>query len=902
MIGWLRRLRTERRLAREEEALRHLKAQYHTLRAVLHCNERAMELISTFDEALLKHSDLGTNLEELLAVVFELIDGLNRLSDNRYAALYGVYDNLASRVREITRRLTSDDQSGTLSMMLSECDASHANIIGGKAAFLGELLRAGAPVPAGFAMTTHAARYFLIHSGVDEEIRRLLRPLEAGGRDVAEVAGDIQRIILNASLPAELIAALEDGWKALGKPPVSVRSSALVEDNPEHSFAGQFSSILNITDGAGLMEAYKRVVASNFGPRPFSYRLQAGLPLTDFSMGVIVQAMVDARAAGVLFTLNPSEPENERMLISAVAGLGTQAVGGSAPADVYQPLRSNPHDVEQTLAAKSMREVAVAAGGLSLSEVPEDERDKALLDQNDMAELMRWGRLGEVLFGAPQDMEWAMDAHNRLFILQSRSIRLQGKAIRAAARLRGERLITDGVCASSGRSYGKTGLIHAAADLARPLPEGPVVLVLQQSLVDAAQLMPRLEGVVVELGNPTDHLSCVAREFGVPMITGATGALEAIPEDILVVVDADDHLVLEAPDEIEDIMAHTSPRKSPQARISSEVAALREMIVPLNLTDAYGPTFSIQECKSLHDIVRFSHEKALISLFHAGDEVLDEAGSLVHWIDDVPLHFLVIDLGGGLQSGLGRKITLDNVLCAPLLALCDGMNTEGLRWRKPPPGLSTAGLVSRALLDKSGERPVGNQNYALVTRDYLNLNARVDYHFAMVDSVCGPNRQENYIRFRFKGGGTTSTQRERRALFIAEILRAHGFFTDCQADLVTGSVSEMPAELIREDLAMLGRLLGFSRLMDGAMTSEDAPHQAAEAFLHGDWSLEGMENSAKEQSQRQLGCNPASTSEPINRFRCCSDPADTRELRRIARPRKRPACLPGQGILRGKRS
>jgi pyruvate, water dikinase len=138
---------------------------------------------------------------------------------------------------------------------------------------------------------------------------------------------------------------------------------------------------------------------------------------------------------------------------------------------------------------------------------------------------------------------------------------------------------------------------------------------------------------------------------------------------------------------------------------------------------------------------------------------------------------------------------------------------------------------------------VGNPNYALITRDYLNLNARVDYHFTMVDAVCSANPRENYIRFRFKGGGTTAVQRERRARFVSEVLGEHHFFTDQRDDLVNASLSETSREEIEARLIMLGRLLGFSRLLDATMSDDAAPRKVARAFLEGDYALESLGHS-----------------------------------------------------------
>ena len=277
------------------------------------------------------------------------------------------------------------------------------------------------------------------------------------------------------------------------------------------------------------------------------------------------------------------------------------------------------------------------------------------------------------------------------------------------------------------------------------------------------------------------------------------------------------------------------------ADLPEDLAVLHRLLVPLNLTDAYGPTFSPVECKSAHDLVRYVHEMAVLAMFDAGDAVLEEAGVLLRRLDESPLPFLVIDFGGGISAQHTRRdITLAEVRSLPLKALCEGMATPGLRWREAPPVAGLGGLMSRALLDGRSARPVGNFNYALVARDYLNLNARVDFHFAMIDAVCGAERRENYVRFRLKGGGTEKLQRERRVKAVSEILKAFGFFTDRRGDLLTATLAEPTRQEASERMVMLGRLLGFTRLLDAAMVNDDMPGRIARAFLEGDYALDGL--------------------------------------------------------------
>jgi pyruvate,water dikinase len=334
------------------------------------------------------------------------------------------------------------------------------------------------------------------------------------------------------------------------------------------------------------------------------------------------------------------------------------------------------------------------------------------------------------------------------------------------------------------------------------------------------------------------------------MVTGTGKATEVLRDGEWVILDAGSAMVFQAPEEVwADAAAVRKKRAAAEDRSSSrkgaatpELAGLRGLIEPLNLTDAYGPTFSIHECKSLHDIIRYTHEMAVLAMFEAGDDVLEEAEVLLHRLDEgMPFHFLIIDLGGGIATGrAGFKVRLGDVVSAPLLALWKGMSTPGLRWSQPPPVPGLSGLFTRAMLDNRSARPVGNQNYALITRDYLNLNARVDFHFTMVDAVCGANPRENYIRFRFKGGGTNALQRERRAQFIAQVLDEHHFITDQQGDLVNASISETQPEEIEARLVMVGRLIGFSRLLDAAMSDDSVPRKVARAFLDGDYALQSM--------------------------------------------------------------
>jgi pyruvate, water dikinase len=847
------------KLRRAEETIRGLKIRYHTFRIILINNDRALELVNAIDLRLKRKSqfrqDLENQVEELLGVCYELLDGLNRLGDGQHLQLYELHKRLSELIRKALPEVSRKSGDCPYCLFLDEITPEMKKMVGGKAGSLSDLKKISLPVPNGFVITIEACQEFLRANDIEKSIRRRLRRLETDQRylrDLEAIVREIREMILSGILTSELENAFRSAYvrlTGLRQESISVRSSAGVEDQTTHSFAGQFKTVLNVTSFEDMIEAFKQVLASNFNTRSIFYRFHAGLPLTDFDMAVLCQIIIKARTAGVLFTVDPAVRESERMLVSAVAGLGSLAVGGEARADLYRPLRSAKEtEIPAEIVEKTYKEVCSPGGGIHREEVPPAERFKPLLSREEIHSLADFGLIIESFTGKPQDIEWAVNEDGMIYILQSRPFRLSRKGAMAPETIHGEVLFQGGIASSSGRSIGRTKIIHSARDL-EGIESGPVIAVLHQSLVEAARSMHHFSGIVVDKGNPADHLSNVAREFGIPMLTRTEKASRILQNDQWIVLDADRSIIFLAPQEA----LHGLPGTRilfPSPEIS-EVEALpdshpskhlQDLIVRLNLTDAYGPAFSIWECRSLHDLIRYVHEMAVLTMFKAGDEVMEQAGNFIHRLDgEINFHFLIIDMGGGLVPGLqNMKINPADILSIPLLALWKGASSPGLRWNAPPPAAALSGLFGRSLTDGRSLRPLGNCNYALIAKDYLNMNARLEFHFTMVDTVCGVNPKDNYIRFRFKGGGTTQIQKERRARFIAEVLEAHDFFTDRRGDLVTGTIMEMSRGSAEERLVMLGRLLGFSRLMDAMMHNDESPGIMARAFLDGNYALDGI--------------------------------------------------------------
>lgn len=902
-----RRFRQQRQ-AREQAALIELKARYHAFRIFLENNGKALELIVSLDGQLhrAEPEDIRSTANALLGVSGELVDGLNLIANDRYEALYGLHGRLGEHIQGELGNLGQVAMARNACIGLDQLEPKARLQAGAKAVNLARLRQMGLPVPNGFVCTVRACKNFLQGSPLAEQIRPLRHDFEIGRLQAESVAARIRELILQTPLPPEFLNALATAYEMLAAQEgagergeqrplaVSVRSSGAAEDGVEHSFAGQFTTLLNICGIEALLDACRQVIASGFNARAIAYRINAGLPPFEFDLAVLVQVMVPAEAAGVLFTVDPSHPENGRMLISAVPGLGTTAVDGTAPADLYRPLRSlgdkgglsataeAEHPVERYIARKTEREVADPSGGLRQETVPESEAEHPLLSDALLTQLVAIGRAIEGMEGMAQDIEWASIRGN-LSILQSRPLRLSASS--------GQRQLTPtlteplctGFCASAGKAAGRVRLIHSLAELhqleaalSHTLAEGPLILALPHSIVDTARVLQHCAGILVDMGNPTDHLACVARECAVPMITGLGTSLAILEEEQWILMDADHGLVLKAPDSVrEQTLKGHQQRLDAAARsdrngrsggpatmhtLSPVRQNLHNRIVALNLTDAYGPTFSLAECKSIHDIVRYTHEMAVLTMFSAGDQVIEDAGGLLRPMEiGVPFSFLVIDLGGGIRRrtpqarrrhlALRRTLGREDVLSAPLAALCDGMTTPGLRWYAPSDIDALSEVISRTMLDGRGARPVGAFNYALTARDYLNLNARVEFHFVMVDAVCGRDAHANYIRFRFKGGGTGLERSRRRAVFFQHVLEHNGFFTTVVGDLVTASLTGADKARIIAQLVMIGRLFGFSRFLDGVMSNDTIPLALAKAFLDGQFdSLVALTNVEADQA------------------------------------------------------
>jgi pyruvate,water dikinase len=585
---------------------------------------------------------------------------------------------------------------------------------------------------------------------------------------------------------------------------LAVRSSAVGEDTAWATHAGQYLTLLHVRQ-EGLTEAYRRVLASAFTPQAVIYRYQHGLTCHEAGMAVGFLKMLTPRVSGVMFTRDYQDPGRERLRLSVVQGVADNLVSGR-----------------------------VGAGEFVLDPDGADSTDQSWFQPGELSTLASAGKILEKHFGTPQDIEWALDEGGLLSVLQSRPmVLLDSPSDDAADMIEGEVLISGGQIGCPGCGCG----IVVKVSPERNLPEiaDGTVLVMQQASPSYAYLFPKCAAVVAESGSPSCHLAILCREAGVPALVGLAGASSRLGEGQPVFVHAQSRKVYSAKPGMR------ATRIQPPSRLaqSPAVAQLRRIgcrITPLNLTDPSLVTFRAERCQTLHDLVRFVHEKLYAAMFGFGEQAA--RSSVRSWKLEVklPLTILVADLGGGLveEPSQGEQLLERHIASTPFQAFLAGLLDSRIDWRKPR-NVSGSGFMSvmgEAMLAAPAEaQDLEQPSFAVLARQYMNFSARAGYHFAVIEAICSAVENKNYIQYRFGGGGAGEERRLRRAAFLWQVLSSLGFNVQVNSDLVTARYLKLSEPDTLRLLRNLGQLTLCSRQLDMLMDSDDAPRVYAAGFL-----------------------------------------------------------------------
>jgi pyruvate, water dikinase len=442
---------------------------------------------------------------------------------------------------------------------LTEVGLSDVDLVGGKNASLGEMIRELSPlgirVPDGFAVTAEAYREFLQAADLQEPIRNLLSGLDRHDvQDLVDRSARIRKLILSSDLPDEIAdeaaqayAELSARYRVAGAD-VAVRSSATAEDLPGASFAGQQDTYLNIQGTEAVLDGIRRCFASLFTARAMGYRADMGFDHAQVALSVGVQKMVrsDLAASGVIFTLDPESGHRGVVLVTSSYGLGEAVVQGQVVPDqfyVHKPtLRAGFKSlVWRTVGSKERRMVYGASPGqlVALEPVPEEMRARSSVTDEEVLQLARWAVRIEEHYSArrgtdsPMDIEWGKDGQTgELFVLQARPETVHSNRRTKALRIyrltgKGQALV-QGLAVGEGIAVGRARVIASPAEFAR-FQKGEI-LITESTDPDWEPIMKMAAGLVTERGGRTSHAAIVARELGIPAVLGAPHAMEAVPD------------------------------------------------------------------------------------------------------------------------------------------------------------------------------------------------------------------------------------------------------------------------------------------------------------------------------------------------------------------------------------
>lgn len=830
-------------------------ARYRHFRALLDHNRTALTLMADLEQTYYNNLPFTIQGVErmnnlLLAEVDGMVHSLSGMSGNKYERLSTMLNSIRRNARD---ELAADIHLATdaLTLPLDQIKADHDRAVGDKAANLARVQRElSLPTPSGFAVTTTAYHLFLRDTGLSAEIDDALAEMAVEDPAAMEATGrKIRARIMETPLPATIrLAIAEASGKLAGGASselrLAVRSSAIGEDG-EISFAGQYTSVLNVSI-ADLAEAYKQVVASKYSAPALSYRMHHGIDDRETPMGVLVLEMIQPRLSGVLYTADPIGDDRDSIRVSAVHGLGDALVGGDAsPQHTYR-------------IDKSAFRILDMVGG----ETEERPSAGTSFDGGFLRELWESANRLENHFKRPLDIEWALDGSSSLFLLQVRPLLVIPETAEETPEPAHEYpghpiVIEGGKCASSGVVAGRVLVLkNTETDDAILQFDPNTILVTRTASTSITPWIGKVKGIITDVGGVASHLASVAREFGVPALFDTQTATTTLKNGDEITLWASRARVYQGV--VEELASGMRPVKRP---IFASPAHLRmqrllDLISPLNLTDPNSTAFEPEGCRTVHDIIRFCHEMSVRDMFRFG-EAAGRTRNAVRLKVSIPIQLFAIDLGDGLRQGLTtcHEVNAHDVVSIPFRALWRGLSHPGVNWTSTVAfgAQNFLSLMAAGAMPQQGN-PLGGASYAFLSGDYLNLNVRFGYHFATVDALCGQDTEHNYVRLHFAGGAGAYFGRSLRIQYMAGVLTRLGFETILKGDLIEASLTRLDQPALEEALDQLGRLLGTSRLLDMAMNSSEQVITLTELFFKGKYDiLESRNEDAPEAFHLILG-------------------------------------------------
>jgi pyruvate,water dikinase len=409
--------------------------------------------------------------------------------------------------------------------------------VGGKGANLGELTRAGMPVPRGFVVTAQAYLEAVDRAGSRQKLVDRVAAIDlVDTAAIDDAALELQGVVADAEVFAELRDEVVAAYHEIGpEARVALRSSAPYEDASASSFAGMHKTFTDITGDDAVIDALRRCWASAYEPRAIAYRAEHAAG-AEPSLAVVVQLMVASERSGVMFTADPRSGALDRVVVEATYGLGEAIVSGSVEPDTFVVAKDDLRVLESRTGTKTFEIVRDETTGEDhdVATTAAEAAAMAISDE-ELRRIVRLGLAVEAHYGSPQDVEWAM-AGDDIWLVQSRPITTLGPAAPTGeAPAAGGAPLVRGLGASPGTVSGRVRVLLSVHD--GPRLQTGEILVATMTNPDWVPTLRRAAAVVTDAGGATCHAAIVSREMGKPCIVGARDATTALHDGDLVTVD-----------------------------------------------------------------------------------------------------------------------------------------------------------------------------------------------------------------------------------------------------------------------------------------------------------------------------------------------------------------------------
>ena len=798
------------------------KKKYEAFKKILVADRQAHVYMAQIEEIYYDQKDVDCFrvqqiYDKLSKSVKEMVDALMELAPLKYGNLKDYYKKIDFYCRFLMEPKYYDIGPPFVLFSGNEKDSISNNLVGGKGYNLFRLTNdLKLPVPKFFIITTHAFFYLLECLDLVPVLKKELSQVDISDPESLEAASESIRAHFRSvefplPLELEIKKAVQNNFPGSQDTKFSVRSSAVAEDSSS-SFAGQYLSVLGV-GFSGLLRSYKKVVESKYMPNSIYYRVKKGFCDLETPMAVIVQEMIEPLCAGVIYSRDPENPINDNICIYSAEGQGEKVVSGKV------------RPVQISVNRKTME----VQGGPYLC---------TGFNETIAVKLANWIMETEKNFGGPVDMEWCLDKEHGLQVLQARPLVIK-QAINNLEEKKEKRLpkapfLKGGKTASRGCAVGAAFKVRSRSDLFS-VPKG-AILVSRTAPPDFVMVFDRIVAMVTDEGSPASHCASVAREMGIPYICGLKDAYSKLDSGTTYSVDADKcSIYLGRISDCQPRGERPCDIKEEERPISVMLKQLLNLACHLGLVDPNSKDFRPEGCRSLHDIIRLVHETAMKEMFALGRKGGITGKGTKRLKDGLPLLFYVLDVGGGISDEAGNleNITIDHITSVPMVAFWKGLTDPSIKWSEAEHfawGDYDNIMLAGGVMSKDSAQL---SSYAVLAHDYMNLNVRFGYHFVQIDALCTNEPENNYISFRFSGGGGSPEGRLLRTQFLVFILQRLGFEASSTGELVDGRIKKVSKERAINILEEIGRLVGATRLMDMYLKPEINVKSLAEDFLRG---------------------------------------------------------------------